>query len=183
MVLPIVILFIDGSLSSIFPSPYHAKLPRHAQTTHRLPKWKTKIQQDATELGNNSIDGNVTMEETKKNLRNIRKIVSTEVSHADMLTLHSPHTALQTEAGCWIMINAMLLHVAANLDSAGCYCYCASVATRLELTGYTYGGVVDYMIIFTDRSTRGTSDTAALAFKFHLFSRPYCTASEVSLSV
>jgi len=70
-----------------------------------------------------------------------------EVSHADMLTLHSPHTALQTEAGCWIMINAMLLHVATNLDSAGCYCYCASVATRLEPTGYIYRGVIDYMII------------------------------------
>jgi len=118
------------------------------------------------ELRSNSIDGNVTVEETKKNLRNIHKIMSMEVSHTDILTLHSPHTALQMEASHWIMINAMLLHVATNLNSAGCYCYCANgVATRLEPTGYTNGGVVYYMVIFTDRSMRGTSDTAASAFK------------------
>jgi len=110
-----------------------------------------------------------------------------EVSHAGMLTLDNPHTTLQTEAGCRMMINAMLLHVASNLDSAENGVAIAPEFriddTRLEPTGYTYGGVVDYMIIFTDRSTRGTSDTAASAFTSHLFSRPYCTVSEVSLSV
>ena len=45
----------------------------------------------ATELGNSSVSGGMTMEETKKSLRNIHKIVSMEVSYADTLILVGPH--------------------------------------------------------------------------------------------
>ncbi|KAF8803101.1 hypothetical protein BYT27DRAFT_7305360 [Phlegmacium glaucopus] len=103
-------------------------------------KWKRMGQEGSTELGNNSVGA--TMEETKKSLSNIRKIVS-----------------METEAGCRMVINAMLLHTALNLDSTD---YGVAIApdfriddTRLEPTGYTNGGVVN-MIIYTDRSTRGT---------------------------
>ncbi|KAF8816236.1 hypothetical protein BYT27DRAFT_7248543 [Phlegmacium glaucopus] len=46
----------------------------------------------------------------------------------------------------------------------------------LEPTGYTYRGVVDFMIIFTERSTRGASGTGTSLFHSQ-------TVSEVSLSV
>ena len=68
---------------------------------------------------------------------------------------------LQTEAGCRMVIDALLLHTALNLGSPE-----HGVAiipefriddTRLEPTLYTYGGVVDYMIIYTDRAARGMS--------------------------
>jgi hypothetical protein len=55
---------------------------------------------DATDLGNNSIDGAVTVEETTKTIRNIAKIVSMEVSQADIcrhwivLTLPSDRSRL-----------------------------------------------------------------------------------------
>ena len=81
------------------------------------------------------------------------------------MTLVGPHAELapQTEAGCRMVINTMLLHTALTLDSTE---YGVAIVpefhiddTRLEPTGYTYGGVVDYMIIYTDRSTRGVSRT------------------------
>ena len=50
--------------------------------------------------------------------------------------------------------------------------------TRLEPTGYTYSGIVDYMI-----PTRGVSRTGTPLFHFQTFSRPYRTASEVGISV
>ncbi|KAJ6632179.1 hypothetical protein B0H10DRAFT_2206580 [Mycena sp. CBHHK59/15] len=113
----------------------------NTQITLRPLKWKTTGQDEATELRNNLIDGAVTVEETKKNLCNIHKIVS-----------------METEAGCRMVINVMLLHAALNLDSAENGVAIAPEFriddTRLEPTGYTYGGVINYMIIFTDRSTR-----------------------------
>ena len=55
--------------------------------TLRPLKWKATGQEGARKLGNNSVDGAVTIEETKKSLSNIRKIVSMEVSYANPLTL------------------------------------------------------------------------------------------------
>jgi len=104
-------------------------------------KWKSMGEADATDLGNNSIDGAVTVEETTKTIRNIAKIVS-----------------METEAGCRMVINAMLLHAALNLDSTENGVTIAPEFriddSRLEPTGYIYGGVVDYMVIFTDKDTR-----------------------------
>jgi hypothetical protein len=124
----------------------------NAQMKIRLLKWKTMGKEGATELGNNSVSGAVTMEETKKSLRNIHKIVSMEVSYADTLTLVGPHAE---PADGSRLSDGDLLHTALNLDSTD---YGVAIApefridnTRLEPTGYTYGGVVDYMIIYTDR--------------------------------
>jgi hypothetical protein len=110
-----------------------------------------------------------------------------EVSYADTLHWLVLMLNLQTEAGCRMVINALLLHTALNLDSAD---YGVVIApefriddTQLEPTRYTYGGVVDYMIIYTDRSTRGTSGTGTSLFHSQTFSRRYCTVSEVCLSV
>jgi hypothetical protein len=60
-----------------------------------------------------------------------------------------------------MVINAMLLHAALNLDSTENGVTIAPEFriddSRLEPTGYIYGGVVDYMVIFTDKDTRGMS--------------------------
>ena len=140
----------------------------NAQVKVRLLKWKATGEEDATELGN-KVSGAITMEETKKSLRNINNIVSMQVSYADtliywlFLTLY-----LQTEAGCRMVIDALLLHTALNLGSSD---YGVAIIpefrvddTRLEPTQYTYGGVVDYMIIYTDRLTRGMSSTCPSLF-------------------
>jgi len=78
---------------------------------------------------------------------------------------------MQTEAGFRMVIDALLLHPALNLGSSD---YGVAIIqefriddTRLEPTQYTYGGVVNYMIIFTDRPTR---DVIARSPKFALLS-------------
>ena len=48
-------------------------------------------EQDAMELGN-KVSGAMTMEETKKSLRNIHNIVSMQVSYTNALILVVPHT-------------------------------------------------------------------------------------------
>ena len=134
----------------------------------RLLKWKATGEEDATELGNN-VSGAITMEETKKSLRNIHNIVSMQVSYADTLIYRLFLTLyLQTEAGCRMVIDALLLHTALNLGSSD---YGVAIIpefrvddTRLEPTQYTYGGVVDYMIIYTDRLTRGMPSTGPSLF-------------------
>ena len=55
--------------------------------------------------------------------------------------------------------------------------------TRLEPTQYTYGGVVDYMIIYTNRFTRGMSSTYTSLFHSPTVSRRYRTFTEVCSSV
>jgi hypothetical protein len=91
-----------------------------------------------------------------------------------------------------MVIDALLLHTALNLASAE-----HGVAiipefriddTRLEPTQYTYGGVVDYMIIYTDRLTRGMSSTGTSLFhsnSFQTLSRglrnlPFCLMKSAS---
>ena len=62
----------------------------NAQVKVHLLKWKTMGEEAAAELGN-KVSGAMTMEETKKSLRNIHEIVSMQVSYADTLTLVGPH--------------------------------------------------------------------------------------------
>jgi hypothetical protein len=81
MTLPKHLSFSDLTMNSLV----------NAQMKPRPLKWKTMGQEGARELGNSSVSGAVTMEETKKSLRNIHKIVSMEVSYADTLTLVGPH--------------------------------------------------------------------------------------------
>ena len=87
-----------------------------------------------------------------------------------------------------MVIDALLLHTALNLGSAD---YGVAIIpefrvddTRLEPTHYTYGGVVGYMIIYTDRLTRGMSITGTTSL-FHspTVSRRYRAFSEVRPSV
>ena len=65
----------------------------------------------------------------------------------------------QSEAGCRILINALLIHVASNLetDTSGVV---IAPEFRIEdmvlgCTENSFGGVVDYMLVFGDKVMRG----------------------------
>ena len=71
----------------------------NAQVKVRLLKWKATGEEDATELGN-KVGEAITMEETKKSLRNIHNIVSMQVSYTDALILVVPHAV--PADGSWL---------------------------------------------------------------------------------
>ena len=91
------------------------------------------------------------------------------------MTLVGPHTKPTDRSRLSDVINIMLLHTASNLHSTD---YDVAIApkfriddTRLDPSGYTYGIVVDYMIIYTDGPTRGVSGTALRSFTLKHFSQ------------
>ena len=66
---------------------------------------------------------------------------------------------LQSEAGCRILINALLIHVASTLETNASGVVIAP-EFRVEdmLLGTTensFGGVVDYMLVYGDKAVRG----------------------------
>lgn len=67
--------------------------------------------------------------------------------------------APQSEAGCRILINALLIHVASNLETETSGVVIAPEFrindTLLGCTEHSFGGVVDYMLIYGDRPVRG----------------------------
>ena len=65
----------------------------------------------------------------------------------------------QSEAGCRILINALLIHVASNLETDISGVVIAPEFrvedTVLGCTENSFGGVVDYMVVFGDKVVRG----------------------------
>ena len=65
----------------------------------------------------------------------------------------------QSEAGCHILINTLLIHVASNLETETSGVVIAPEfrvgPTLLGCTENSFGGVVDYMLIYGDRPVRG----------------------------
>ncbi|KAJ6567522.1 hypothetical protein B0H10DRAFT_2180230 [Mycena sp. CBHHK59/15] len=90
---------------------------------------------EARKLGDKTtVPDALTLEETKKNIVYTRKYVSFE-----------------TEAGCRILINVLLIHAASNLSTSSIG---AAIApefripeTPLESGGSAYGGAVDYLMV------------------------------------
>ncbi|KAF8512689.1 hypothetical protein JB92DRAFT_2812485 [Gautieria morchelliformis] len=89
---------------------------------------------EAPKLGDKATaPGALTLEETKKNIMCIRKYVSFE-----------------TEAGCRILINALLIHAASNLSTSGVGAAIAPefrTETPSESGGSAYSGAVDYLMV------------------------------------
>jgi hypothetical protein len=63
---------------------------------------------------------------------------------------------LQSEAGCHILINALLIHVASNLetDTSGVVIAPEFHVEDLLLgsTENLFGGMVDYMLVYSDKA-------------------------------
>jgi len=94
-----------------------------------------------------------------------------------------PHTAFQMEAGCRMIIEAMLFYVALNLESTGKGVAIVTDFYRDDTGLESDGKVVNYTIVYTDQSTRGVSHTATSAFQSHTLSRLHCTVTEVCLYI
>jgi hypothetical protein len=73
--------------------------------------------------------------------------------------MECPHSALQTEAGCRVLINAILVHIASNLDTAVQGVAIAPEfripSTVLESGGSSYAGAVDYLMVLGKPSITG----------------------------
>jgi len=83
----------------------------------------------------------LTVEDTRKKILDVLKYVS-----------------LESEAGCRILINTLLIHVASNLETETSGVVIAPEFrindTLLGCTEHSFGGVVDYMLIYGDRPVR-----------------------------
>ena len=95
----------------------------------------------------------------------IRERISTKFSNTCRLRFESvpfPCNLLifpQSEAGCRVLINSLLIHVASNLetDTSGVVITPEFRGEDMVLgsTGNSFGGVVDYMLMFGDKVVRG----------------------------
>lgn len=73
----------------------------------------------------------------------------------------------QSEAGCRILINALLIHIASTLET-DTYGVVIAPEFRVEdmLLGNTensFGSVVDYMLVYGDKAVRGQCVSGCLA--------------------
>ncbi|PPQ83151.1 hypothetical protein CVT25_005394 [Psilocybe cyanescens] len=105
-------------------------------------EWRSDGETEAKTHGSVTCPGGRTVEDTRKNIHDVLKYVS-----------------LESEAGCRILINALLIHVASNLETDTSGVVIAPefrVEDRLlRSTENSFGGVVDYMLIYGDKSARG----------------------------
>jgi hypothetical protein len=78
-------------------------------------------------------------------------------AYADTLSLFFLTFFPQTEAGCRILVNMVLLHVTSNMSDSqtavGIVPEFRINATKLEQTTTSYGGVIDYLIVNGPPST------------------------------
>ncbi|KAF8959305.1 hypothetical protein BDZ97DRAFT_1761499 [Flammula alnicola] len=104
-------------------------------------EWRSDGETEAKTYANATLPGARTVEDTRKNIDDVLKYVS-----------------LESEAGCRILINVLLIHVASNLETHASGVVIAP-EFRVEdmLLGSTenaFGGVVDYMLIYGDKVVR-----------------------------
>jgi hypothetical protein len=69
----------------------------------------------------------------------------------NLISLIRAHVSFSTEAGCRILVNAILLHVVSNISSTevdvSIIPEFRMAATRFEYAATSYGGVVDFLIV------------------------------------
>ncbi|KAJ3512375.1 hypothetical protein NLJ89_g3555 [Agrocybe chaxingu] len=101
-------------------------------------EWRSDGATQAKTYGTATLPGALTVEDTRKNIHDVLKYVS-----------------LESEAGCRILINALLIHVASNLetDSSGVV---IAPESRVDdtLLGCTENSFVDYMLLYGDKAVR-----------------------------
>ena len=99
-----------------------------------------------------SVDSNrLTVDQTKNIISLIRAHVSFSVSTDICILVFMPSIHFQTEAGCRILVNAILLHVVSNISGTevdvSIIPEFRMAATRFEYAATSYGGVVDFLIV------------------------------------
>lgn len=93
----------------------------------------------------------LTVGQTKDLIGLIQAHVSFSVSIFPFIPSPYPIIVVQTEAGCRILVNAILLHIVSNLSRNGVD---VSIVpefrmepTRFEYAATSYGGIVDFLIV------------------------------------
>ncbi|KAF8333289.1 hypothetical protein F5887DRAFT_1273779 [Amanita rubescens] len=115
-------------------------------------KWTPTGQDDARACGEQTTPGAVTLADTKKRLGNVLRFVSTE-----------------NEAGCRLIVNELLFHIAWNLDTEESGIVIAPEFrvgnTVLESNMRSHGGIVDYLVVIAPPKVRDmVVESAPLAF-------------------
>ncbi|KAF8813027.1 hypothetical protein BYT27DRAFT_7271948 [Phlegmacium glaucopus] len=110
-------------------------------------EWRSDGETEAKTYGNATLPGARTVEDTRKIIDDVLKYVSLEL------------ILLQSEAGCRTLINALLIHVASNLETDASGVVIAP-EFRVEdmLLGNTensFREVVGYMLVHGDKAMRG----------------------------
>ncbi|TFK22426.1 hypothetical protein FA15DRAFT_706380 [Coprinopsis marcescibilis] len=104
-------------------------------------EWLPDGETDAKGYGAAASPGALSVDATRINIRNVLKFVS-----------------LESEAGCRILINALLIHVASILETdqsgAAIVPKPRSGDTPFASNEHSSGGVVDYMLIYGDKTLR-----------------------------
>ncbi|CAA7269834.1 unnamed protein product [Cyclocybe aegerita] len=104
-------------------------------------EWRSDGVTQAKAYGTATLPGALTIEDTRKNIHDVLKYVS-----------------LESEAGCRILINTLLIHVASNLETDSSGVVIAPEFrvddTLLGCTENSFGGVVDYMLVYGDKAVR-----------------------------
>ncbi|KAG5650581.1 hypothetical protein H0H81_011754 [Sphagnurus paluster] len=104
-------------------------------------EWRSNGETEAKAYGRTTLSGAISVEETKKKISDVFKLVS-----------------LESEAGCRILIDTLLIHVVSNLETEKFGAVIAPefrIESRvLERTENSFGGVVDYMLAYGDKTAR-----------------------------
>ncbi|CAA7257414.1 unnamed protein product [Cyclocybe aegerita] len=104
-------------------------------------EWNSDGRSQAQHLGGKTAPNALSLDETTKQIGYIRK-----------------HIAFETEAGCRILINAVMLHAVTNLDTSATGVAIAPEFripyTALDSGGSSYAGAVDYLMALGKPSVR-----------------------------
>jgi hypothetical protein len=121
-------------------------------------QWRSDGETEAKTYGNATLPGARTVEDTRKYIdelsqRRVPRGLFPFLSPRNLLIL------LQSEAGCRIVVNALLIHVASNLEthSSGVVIApkCRVEDKPLGSTKHSFNALADYMLFYGDKIMRG----------------------------
>jgi hypothetical protein len=124
-------------------------------------EWRCDGETEAEKYGSATLPGALTVEDTKEKDLMFSNICRLMCVLTPFLFVGKLLIVPQSEAGCHILINTLLIHVTSNLETDTSGVVIAPEFrvddTLLASTEISFGGVVDYMLIYGDRRVRGDS--------------------------
>jgi hypothetical protein len=152
----------------------------HAHINVEALEWNSDGRSQAQHLGGKTTPDALSLDKTKKQIRYIRKHIAFEVSQILRSSECScVDSALQTEAGCRILINTIMLHAVTNLDTSIVGVTIAPEFRRIPYTaldsgGSSFAGAVDYLMALGTPSVRGRSFVSRTVFTSDDFQIALC---------
>lgn len=121
-------------------------------------EWRSDGKTEAKAYGGETLPGSRMVEDTRKNIDDILKMCRLRF---DFVPLDPCNLLIlpQSEAGCRILIDALLMHLASTLetDTSGVVIVPEFRVNDMLLgtTEDSFGGVVDYMLVYGNKAMRG----------------------------